>query len=817
MSGTYAFAPDQPMRVWGHVVLGLGLLSSTAVTLLFFSLLGYGSAIYLFLSSLRTWFAYSLLGMALGLLILLHLIDASTWTGLNRWLGYCPMLAMAAACCIAFCLLATADYPYAPLLCSFFLPVAAVWAARGLLLFRVRQAAFFLALSIWLAVLAALLVAIFAIWVFVAPGWGTADWLAEFGRENGTVFNMWQGDVRHYWRAKNECEDERFPELVTNVVKANDCYTGAFLWWSFPVWILFVALVYATMFYFLARTLEAQDSGSNGSGNSRAQLAFRLFVWMIVFFMGMTWCAASVAGAGLDIARTVELAILLFVVLTSVVVGRTLGWSSVGATARSSPFYKKLSTYSEGFWDFLKAFAVWGLGWLVLAVYLALSAAKQGCRKCLPFTLEPDADGALPHAAGRVLATLRKWNWGSVLSKTTVWSIAYLVLQVIVMQVVVVFFAYLNEVLAPLHTWEVCLIFAGVGITMFMIPVIPGVPVYIACGAVVPASTMGVGTDNDELAAMQAGDAPPASFWYGLLLASSVGFALKLIAVALQQELIGRAFGGYVSVRALVRVNSVEMRASRMILERPGINFAKCAILVGGPDWPTSVITGILRLNVFQMVLGTTPILPLIVASTAAGAFQLLTTKGETFASVALIITFVSMLFQLGSTIAMFSVIARSASKHREELAAIPPDVEVLAYDEKAALLAAAMRQSTHWDQPGVPLWPKLVITLSAVMLAASCYMSVLLTCFEPFSVSQSIAELPGGTVFGIVRLNGWIVIALFVQGWALRYVYRRWAFIKAQHWLANGHDHGLEEGDACPAPGGNGSTSPERPSTMQA
>jgi hypothetical protein len=343
---------------------------------------------------------------------------------------------------------------------------------------------------------------------------------------------------------------------------------------------------------------------------------------------------------------------------------------------------------------------------------------------------------------------------------------------------------------------------------MFLIPVIPGVPVYIACGAVIPASTMGVGTRNDELAAMAVGDAPPASFWYGFLLASGVGFALKLIAVALEQEMIGRAFGGYVSIRALVRVNSVEMRASRMILEKPGLNFAKCAILVGGPDWPTSVITGILKLNVFQMMLGTTPILPLIVASTAAGSFQLLTTKGETFDSVAVIITFVSMIFQLAATIAMMVVIARAASRHRDELAAIPPDVEVLAHDEKAAVFAAAMRQSTHWGRAGVPLWPKLVIITSAIMLAVACYMSMLLTCFEPFSVSQPISDLPGKTVFGVVRLNGWIVIALFVEGWALRYVYRRWAFITAEHWLVSGHGKGLEEGGASPAPDGEGRSS---------
>jgi len=56
-----------------------------------------------------------------------------------------------------------------------------------------------------------------------------------------------QGDVKHYWRAKHGCEDERFPLLVTNEAHAVDCYTGAFLWWSFPIWIVFVSLMYATL------------------------------------------------------------------------------------------------------------------------------------------------------------------------------------------------------------------------------------------------------------------------------------------------------------------------------------------------------------------------------------------------------------------------------------------------------------------------------------------------------------------------------------------------------------------------------------------
>ena len=37
---------------------------------------------------------------------------------------------------------------------------------------------------------------------------------------------------------------------------------------------------------------------------------------------------------------------------------------------------------------------------------------------------------------------------------------------------------------------------------------------------------------------------------------------------------------------------------------RPGMSFGKCMILCGGPDWPTSVLAGILRLSLVQCTIG---------------------------------------------------------------------------------------------------------------------------------------------------------------------------------------------------------------------
>ena len=326
---------------------------------------------------------------------------------------------------------------------------------------------------------------------------------------------------------------------------------------------------------------------------------------------------------------------------------------------------------------------------------------------------------------------------------------------------------------------------------------------------------------------MQPGDEVPKEFWVGLVYATLVGFALKLTAVALEQELIGRQFGNYVAVRSFIRINSLEMRATRRILRRPGINTAKCAILVGGPDWPTSVTTGILKLNLLQMLLGTTPILPLIAASTAAGGMQLLKTKGDLYDSITVIVTFLSFLAQTASTLLAMYFIERTSTQYAAELAAEPPDEEVLAHDERQATpppplsprppredasttrppcpqaaFSKAQRDGTNWSSAGVPLWPKVTIITSALMLAGACYLSVVATCFEPFSVSQRISDLPGGTVFGLVRPMGWVVIGLFVGGWVLRYIYRRWAVARARSWLrASTVDASISDASPPPPP----------------
>merc|ERR1712224_383489 len=107
------------------------------------------------------------------------------------------------------------------------------------------------------------------------------------------------------------------------------------------------------------------------------------------------------------------------------------------------------------------------------------------------------------------------------------------------------------------------------------------------------------------------------------LIACVLNFCLKLLAVVLQQKGIGEPLSNNLAVRQYVKVHSPECRAFELILRTPGLSFAKVCVLIGGPDWPVSVFTGILRLPCLQMVLGTTPVIFNVVLVTGAGALKI--------------------------------------------------------------------------------------------------------------------------------------------------------------------------------------------------
>merc|ERR1712226_644117 len=94
-------------------------------------------------------------------------------------------------------------------------------------------------------------------------------------------------------------------------------------------------------------------------------------------------------------------------------------------------------------------------------------------------------------------------------------------------------------------------------------------------------------------------------------------------------------------------------------------------ILVAGPDFPTSMLCGILKLNIPQMLLGTSPvILVSIVPQTLVGV--LLTKEGATtgvWGMISTIATGLAAVFQAGATLIFSFRILQTVEQHGEELA----------------------------------------------------------------------------------------------------------------------------------------------------
>ncbi|CAK0867586.1 unnamed protein product [Prorocentrum cordatum] len=82
----------------------------------------------------------------------------------------------------------------------------------------------------------------------------------------------------------------------------------------------------------------------------------------------------------------------------------------------------------------------------------------------------------------QVFRALEHWRWVSIFTKCNLLAVLYFTLAQGAGKFCIVLLSWLNEYLR-LHLGfvESCVIFFCVGFTMFMLPPVPGIPVYI-CG-----------------------------------------------------------------------------------------------------------------------------------------------------------------------------------------------------------------------------------------------------------------------------------------------------------------------------------------------
>jgi len=272
----------------------------------------------------------------------------------------------------------------------------------------------------------------------------------------------------------------------------------------------------------------------------------------------------------------------------------------------------------------------------------------------------------------------------------------------------------------------------------------------------------------------------------GICLANLFCFVLKMLAIALEQKAIGEPFSNSVSVKKFIGVQTNFMKSVRFILSSDGFSIAKVAVLVGGPDWPTSVVTGILGLRLMPMLVGSIPVLLLILPCGFAAGFMLCSDKPETtrckgaanfcLASAALLQGFASFLAAYYTQDVMDSYqdqLVEGSSWMQD-----PQEAEVLRSVQEDDRKNAQWSARTRWAMQ--PMFIR--VTLSMGSLLASAMIAILLNPleapFKQFNIDSQVSGPPlNGNVFAVINPLGWI--SIYVAGVVVGCltVFQAWCF----------------------------------------
>lgn len=508
-------------------------------------------------------------------------------------------------CVFSVAVLKGIAYPWAAGLFCIALPILYMgWLRATVFEPRKVQPAEFLAPT-GLTFMVAFLV-ITLVWLVFVFGTGrtwseeTKLWLTE---ENDRVYAyLWQdGNTTLNYSA--HCSNSKNISAYSSDEQATiqaACTAAANVWflqWSGPFVLAFCNLVtalYAVLFINVSKRIVMVGPGvdPNTEVDSLPYLKQILkgSMLVIVLMLAAMYAAASyVSGAAVSLGSAVFC-------LGAVTIAGTLGWmyveidpSQLKRLASEGQMATQLLKVMRSEW--VRAIAVGCLN-VLIPLMAVLDMARQ-CMRKFRGTAENKED-KFTSTGRRIADECSTWNWCGILTKVLLLGEVFVAL-LIGMKVTYVFFSWLNTVLgaANINFWMLSVLIFVIGLGMFLCPIVPGSAVYLFAGVVLGAQS-------------QLPDRP--GFAAGVVVAVVISSVAKHIA-CVGQYMIGYCAGQSVKVQQMVGVDQVGTRATEKILKQPGLSLGKVCILVAGPDFPTSMLCGILKLRIPQMLLGTTPVI----------------------------------------------------------------------------------------------------------------------------------------------------------------------------------------------------------------
>jgi len=551
---------------------------------------------------------------------------------------------------------------------------------------------------------------------------------------------------------------------------------------------------------------DAQRSFVNGHINHMQILSnvVKVVGCSLLFMIGGVYVAAELVTTTSQIARlALGFLAIFFITFISLVL---LWFRRLKDVMRDKlvklPLWRMAVSLSQNDWC-RAGFLAFVLPWV--PIFLLLSAANQLVRRLrrrygiLPVTppetppatppetppgtpkaatLAPEAQASddPPHGeevgylTERVMLQLRHiqntWDWLSLVEKMYVCGLA-LTVYVLSPRLLNVLLAWLISLLTGMHFGIILVCTFWAGLFCFLLPPVPGVPVYLFGGFVISAACHQTPTKDYAPGA-------PQGFAYGVIISIVLGFFLKLAACAMQQKLIGEQLGSSTWVRQQVCVHKPFIRAIEAVLRKKGYTMGKIAILCGGPDWPTSVMAGIMRLSLLEMEVGTIPIIFFIGPCCLSGAFYVRSGDGKFWENLASLMIASTLIVNLVLWIgAAWAIQEQLENNHWDVSKPLLKNVDLDWLDYRADQI----RNACVINLDSVPKVVMLIFVsgMLAVVLVGQVFYWLPTLCFNEFAVNDSIADLKIVAEDGLILYTGVAGLAIVVLGTLGLVQFSRW------------------------------------------
>eukprot|EP00929_Paragymnodinium_shiwhaense_P012985 TRINITY_DN120852_c0_g1_i1.p1 TRINITY_DN120852_c0_g1~~TRINITY_DN120852_c0_g1_i1.p1 ORF type:complete len:818 (-),score=138.23 TRINITY_DN120852_c0_g1_i1:26-2479(-) len=582
-----------------------------------------------------------------------------------------------------------------------------------------------------------------------------AAWVLDIGLWSNEI-NVSMQSSEHFQRMHEAygiggweaCVEER-KTLAANAMLANDYVLNccrdleliAFLIYSCPLVEAMVMLSLAGFCGLRVKMLGREDASLN------------LIFMACGGIAGCVWIASAVAGGSMGLSNVFLGAVFLWGGVLAVWVAFSHDVKEALAKAETSVLFQTAKPLLEG-----EAFAafLFCTSFVFLVLFLLLEVVSRQAQRLMGFAGE---SRAITKRGLRALRWIMSKHWAFVLDFTWLMSFIYIFFKLFAM-FTPVFLGYLGEILATMAFGEVLAIFYVVGLLMFLLPPVPGVPVYVAAGSI--CVTRGI-------------QEPWLETWSGVVLVSAFALLIKLTAVVGQQKGFGEYLGSSMAIQGAVGVHTPTIKAIELILQKPGMGIEKICILCGGPDWPTSVLTGILQLSCPQMLLGTLPCFFLILPCVLAGAAL----SNPDIKDWGALFMMMAATTQGAMGLAAMAFIATAQEKYNEELQVVRPEHEALVQQsEEAARKKDTLKRALAWSN--LPVLPKFALLLAAAFewLGAALTGSMSSACFRNYEIGTPLRNSfqEGGLEGNVINLfifpGGYAVLGLMVMGlvWYILY-----------------------------------------------